>query len=417
MSIDQTTLANRLRKAREETGITQEQAAESLALPRTALVQIENANRAVSSLELARISKLYQREIADFFAEEMPENPPCPALVLFRLHDELQKDPLVKREVERCIEICCLGAELEEILSRPTRSGPPLYKFPPPSTTMEAVLQGQQTAQSERQRLRLDDTPIPDMSDLLNNECGLWACGARLPNSMSGLFLADQRFGLVILVNFEHPRGRKRFSYAHEYAHTLFDRDLQANVSDRTNAKDLRETRANAFAAAFLMPEGGVVSFVRNLNKGQPSRQETPVFNVAGDEWTEASIRPTPGSQTIGYQDVALVADHFRVSYQAAVYRLRSVNIIGSAERDSLIKQEPEAIEYIRFLDLFDFEETPKQDPKRKPDRELVAQVAHAAIEAYRQETISRGRILEIGTTLKLNGQELLRFAQASRKE
>lgn len=414
MSIDQTTLANRLRQAREEIGITQENAAESLGLARTALVQIENANRAVSSLELARFAKLYRRDMGDFFEERMPEPARGPRLAIFRLNDELSKDPQLKRELERCIDICTVGAELKEMLSFPTLSGPPLYQHPVPSSVTEAVQQGQKTAQSERQRLGLDDSPIPDMSDLLNNECGLWACGAHLPDSMSGLFMADPRFGLVILVNFSHPRGRKRFSYAHEYAHTLFDRELEGAVTDRTQPKNLRETRANAFAAAFLMPESGVLSFVRALNKGKPSRQETPVFDVAVGDWSEASIRPTPGSQTLGYQDVALVADHFRVSYEAAVYRLRSVNIIGSPERDSLLKQEEQAYEYMCFLKLYDYRRTSTDEAK---DREIVAQVAHLAIEAYRQEVISGGRVREIGAAIKGDGRELLRFAQASRTE
>jgi Zn-dependent peptidase ImmA (M78 family)/transcriptional regulator with XRE-family HTH domain len=421
MSIDQTTLATRLRKAREQTGITQEKAADSLQLPRTALVQIENAHRTVSSLELARMSKLYRRDMADFFADEMPETAECPAVVLYRLREELEKDPQIRSEVERCIDICCAGAELEEILELPKRCGPPLYQMPAPTTVMQAVLQGQQAAKSERQRLQLDDNPIPDMSDLLNNQCGIWASGVHLPDSMSGLFLADERFGFVVLVNFGHPRGRKRFSYAHEYAHTLFDRDKQAEVTDRNNAKDLRETRANAFAASFLMPEAGVQCFVRDLSKAQPSRQETPVFDSANNEWTEASIRPPVGSQTLGYQDAALVADHFRVSYQAAVYRLRSLQLVNSDERDGLLKQEKEAVEYMRFLGLFDFEETPnlggEEDPEKQPDRELVAQVAHLTIEAYKQESISRGRVLEIATMLRRDGKDLLRFAQASKKE
>jgi Zn-dependent peptidase ImmA (M78 family) len=230
---------------------------------------------------------------------------------------------------------------------------------------------------------------------------------------MSGLFLSDQRFGVAILVNFEHPRARKRFSYAHEFAHALLDRDLQTNVSERNNSGDLREKRANAFAAAFLMPEGGVKMLVRDLNKGQPSRIDAPMFDVAGNSWADASLRPTPGSQTIGYQNIATIADHFRVSYQAAVYRLKSLGIVSATETTELLAKEDEASEFMKFLDMFDAEEQTTD----KPDRELVTQVAQLAIEAYRREEISRGRLMEIARTLSKNGQELLRFAEALRKE
>ena len=412
MNIDQKTLANRLRQAREGVGITQDQVAASVGVTRTALVQIENGARSVSSLELARLAVLYRREMSDFFADELPQPEADSSFVLHRLADALGDDPDIKREVQRCFDICRDGVELEEILDLPRRVGPPSYQLPLPRGVMDAVYQGQRVAMQERARLGLGDGPIPDMSDLLNN-VGVWASGVRLPDSMSGLFLCDSRFGLAILVNYEHPRARKRFSYAHEYAHALLDRDLQANVSNRSNAGEMREKRANAFAAAFLMPEGGVKALIRDINKGQPSRIEASMFDVAGNAWADASLRPAPGSQTIGYQNIATLADHFRVSFQAAVYRLRSLNIIGSGETTELLAQEDEAGKFMKFLDMFDAE-APTTD---KPDRELVAQVAQLAIEAYRREEISQGRLLEIARNLRRPGQELLGFAQASRKD
>jgi Zn-dependent peptidase ImmA (M78 family) len=56
---------------------------------------------------------------------------------------------------------------------------------------------------------------------------------------------------LVILVNSSPVRARRRFSYAHEYAHALLDRDRQVTVTSTDNAAELIEKRANAFAASF----------------------------------------------------------------------------------------------------------------------------------------------------------------------
>jgi len=414
MNIDQKTLAGRLRQARESANVTQDEVAGTIGLPRTALVQIENGSRAVSSLELARLALLYRREINDFFASELPQQDSDPSVVLFRrLTDEFGDDPHTKQQVQRCFDICRDGIELEDLLDRPQRVGPPFYQLPAPKSVMDAVLQGQAVALQERSRLGLGDAPIPDMADLLNG-IGVWASGVQMPDWMSGLFFADPRFGVAVLVNFEHPRARKRFSYAHEFAHALMDRDLQANVSKRDNSNDLREKRANAFAAAFLMPEGGVKSFFRDKNKGQPSRIDTPMFDVAADTWADASLRPVPGSQTIGYQDIAAIADHFRVSYQAAVYRLKSIGLLSAAETTALLEKEAEASLFMEFLGMFKADEAPDAD---KRDRELVAQVAQLAIEAYRREEISRGRLMEIARTLNKPGQQLLRFAEASRKD
>ena len=72
MSIDQITLASRLKEARATAGFTQEQVAIALELPGTAIVQIESGSRTVSTLELARLAQLYGRPIASFFSETPP---------------------------------------------------------------------------------------------------------------------------------------------------------------------------------------------------------------------------------------------------------------------------------------------------------------------------------------------------------
>ena len=64
-------LASRLREAREAAGLSQEDVAQRLSLPRPAISQIENGHRRVEALELARLAKLYGQSLS-FFAEEEP---------------------------------------------------------------------------------------------------------------------------------------------------------------------------------------------------------------------------------------------------------------------------------------------------------------------------------------------------------
>ena len=61
MDIDQIIRASRLKEARVALSLTQEQVAQSVDLRRTAIVQIESANRAVSTMELAKLTQLYDR--------------------------------------------------------------------------------------------------------------------------------------------------------------------------------------------------------------------------------------------------------------------------------------------------------------------------------------------------------------------
>jgi transcriptional regulator with XRE-family HTH domain len=64
-------LAERLREAREAKGLSQEEVATQLGIPRPAISQIENGRRRVEVLELARLAKLYERPM-EFFAEQEP---------------------------------------------------------------------------------------------------------------------------------------------------------------------------------------------------------------------------------------------------------------------------------------------------------------------------------------------------------
>ena len=230
---------------------------------------------------------------------------------------------------------------------------------------------------------------------------------------MSGLFLQHRSIGLGILVNAAHPRSRKRFSYAHEFAHALMDRDDSVTVSSAANASDLIEKRANAFAAAFLMPRGGIADVLLGLDKGRPSRSEQSIFDAATGGSFDADIRSSAGSQHITYNDVAMIAHHFGVSYQAAVYRLKSLRHVSPSASQELLDNELHGRDYLKALDLFD--DLEEQEARQYWDRELRSEVAHLAIEAFRQEEISRGRLLEVSKSLGIGGERLLVLAEAAR--
>ena len=118
------------------------------------------------------------------------------------------------------------------------------------------------------------------MADLITSE-GIWASGTYLPDEISGMFLQHSSIGMVILINYAHPRARKRFSYAHEYAHAILDRLAPVTISRIADRNQLKEVRANAFAAAFLMPETGVRAFLTQRNKGLGTREAIPVYDLA----------------------------------------------------------------------------------------------------------------------------------------
>ena len=70
---DRKALSNRLREAREYLGFSQEEVANYLGVPRTALTSIEAGTRKVDALELTKLASLYKRPVAHFTGEEIEE--------------------------------------------------------------------------------------------------------------------------------------------------------------------------------------------------------------------------------------------------------------------------------------------------------------------------------------------------------
>ena len=398
-------LSKRLKKARESRSINQQSAAEFLHIPRTAVTQIEAGNRAVSTLELTKFAKLYHYSISYFLDETTPHEEDIDVM-LYRAAPELSQS--TKQQIFHYVDLCKQGITLEKILDFEPRSGLPQYKVPPPKSKGEAAQQGSYIADQERKRLNIGIGAIADITSLITNQ-GIWACSADLPDEVSGLFLNNTKTGLIILVNANHVKSRKRFSYAHEYAHALFDQEESIRVSSTKNNAELIEVRANAFAAAFLIPVEGIHEILRNLNKGKSSRQDQIIFDVSANSKMNVENRTLPYSQNITFQDISIIAHHFGVSYHATVYRLRSINIISQQECDQLISKYQEGKRFLSSLHMFsDLEE---KEEKNLWDRELIAEISYLAIEAFRREEISRGKIIEIGDAIGIGGKMLYEFA------
>ena len=405
-------LGRRLRDAREARGISQQLAAKALSLPRTAITQLEAGNRSVSTLELTRLSELYLYSVTRLLQEGTRDEDGDVLLALYRIAPGLEHDASTHGQVRRCVSLCREGVMLERLLGVEVRTGPPSYETRVPSASGEAVAQGEQIADQERRRLNIGNAPIADISELIVSQ-GIWASGVELPKDMSGLFLRHPSIGLAIIVNGSHVRGRRRFSYAHEYAHALLDRDWNIRISSTDNSSEMIERRANAFAAAFLMPRAVVYDALRNLDKGLPSRQEQTVFDVANDGRIDAELRSPARSQRITYKDIAMLAHHFGVSYQAALYRLKSLRYISQPESEELLEQDDFGRQYLKVL----FEDIDETERRRYWNRDIRSEIVHLAIEAYRREEISRGRVLELSEILDIPGDTLLNFAQVARGE
>lgn len=382
--------------------MTQEEVAQRIGLSRPTLVQIEAGNRSVSSLELSKFAYLFGREIRDFVTDSVqPEEDTLAAL--FRA----QPDVMAQADVtDKLREAVALGRELtnlERLLGVDHgQAAVASYRLDPPSSRWEAIRQGEVLAAEERRRLGLGSSPVPDLSELLEGQ-GIRTGVVDLPDDVSGFTLSDRSVGLFVVANRAHHYLRRRFSFAHEYAHVLADRDRFGLVSRTSERDNLIEVRANSFAASFLLPEEGVRRFVSGLGKGKRSRVYVEVFDEAGSLDVEG--RTAPGSQDVQLYDVVQLAHHFDVSRPAALYRLRNIRMLTEAEFERL-KALDDAGKGKQLAETLGLSEPDHSEIRNEFRHRFLA----LALEAYRRDEISRSKMSELASMVELPAESLDRL-------
>lgn len=395
MPIDVQELAKRLRSAREAAAFTQEEAATHIGVSRPTLVQIEAGNRPVNSIELDRLASFYGRDLQSLLADEFRAEETLVAL--FRrgaaAADEVAEPDWAESETLAAIRSClALGREITNLerhleIDR-DQTALPAYSVRPSASRWDAIQQGERVATEERRRLGLGFAPLPNVAELLDSQ-GIRTAQVKLPGDLSGLMLTDSTIGLFVVANQEHVYLRRRFSFAHEYCHVLLDRDRRGTISRSSDRESLFEVRANAFAAAFLMPREGVEEFLARLAKGLPSRSRTEVYD--GEDIVPAISRPEAGSQSIQFHDVVLLAHQFGVSRQSALYRLKNLKQISEAEFKHLwaLEEQQAGKNLASLMKLHDPDTNGARDEFRHRFLAL-------AFEAFRRTRISRGKLHEL---------------------
>jgi Zn-dependent peptidase ImmA (M78 family)/transcriptional regulator with XRE-family HTH domain len=392
MAIDQFELGRRLRQAREACGLTQEEAAEHLGLSRPTVAQTELGNRAINGFELDRLAYLYARDIREFLAEDFAEDELVRAL--FRSDNEADQEG-VKQALRDCI---ALGHELTNVedlvgVSRGLATAV-AYSIASVRTRWEAIQAGEHVASEERRRLGLGSSPVGDLVRLLEAQ-GVRTGVVAMPDDISGLTIAHPRVGLFLVINSEHAPVRQRFSWCHEYAHVLLDRGAAGRISRATDRTDLAEVRANAFAAAFLMPAEGVRQFVATLGKGASSRLHADIFD--GEGVVPVDARTEPGSQSLQLYDVVPMAHFFGVSVLSAIYRLRNLRLLSDVEFERLRVQDQEgrSEELRRALSLPPIEGAEHAG-------EFARRFLSLALEAYRRDRITKSKLQHLAGRIGL---------------
>ena len=403
MPVSPQEMGRRLRAARESCGMTQEDVARRLGVSRPTVAQMELGNRASTSIELDKLAYLFGRDIREFVADSFEEEDAL--AVLFRAEPEIANHEDVADSLRACIALGREVTNLEGLLGIDRDlSGAVTYEVVAPRSRWDAIQQGERAAEQERRRQGLGWAPAPPLPELLETQ-GVRTGIVDLPEEISGITISNQSVGLFIVANRQHAPARRRFSFAHEYAHVLFDRRMKGIVTRSSDRDELVEVRANAFAAAFLMPPEGIRQFVNALGKGQPSRAIAQVFDEAGA--VQAEGRAAPGSQDIQLYDVVHLAHYFGVSRLAALFRLRNLKLLTQGEFDQLKAADDAGYgsELALLLNLPDSEGADDKDGFRH-------RVLSLALEAYRRELITRSKFVEVSVLLSMGEAEVSELLQ-----
>lgn len=120
---------------------------------------------------------------------------------------------------------------------------------------------------------------------------------------------------ITIGINQTHPETRKRFTVAHELGHLILHGDqplhvdkvfaikLRSHVS--SEAVDLEEIEANAFAAELLMPTGMMQQKLQDLPGVLDYEKETVISKLAKD------FKVSPQAMTIRLINLGYISDAF----------------------------------------------------------------------------------------------------------
>ncbi len=409
MVTEQIDLAMRLREAREAAGFTQDDVAKALNLFRPSVAQIEAGKRKLTSIEFMALSRLYGRSPQSFFEESFEKE--GVAFVL-RAIPEAKPASNVREGLDRGIEIINSILEMEKILGRsPVNPAFPGRKLPPAQKKWDAIIQGQTIADQERNRLKLGTDPIGDPAAVMEGQ-GILVLALELPESISG-FTFRCGEAVVCVVNSKHPSRRQRYSLAHEYCHAVCDMEDQPGVVSRDKSdKDYREVRADVFAAGFLMPEEGVRDFLSARGKAVPSRIPAP--QMIREELVEYEARRPGRARDIDFVDVIQMAQAFGVSREAALWRLRNLDVINAEKQEDFKNWEKEGYGR-RIAGLFEPNDAGKSAVGRRSLGRAEQKLFSLAIEAANADLISRNKMIELLKLAGLQEDEIFGLPQALR--
>jgi Zn-dependent peptidase ImmA (M78 family)/transcriptional regulator with XRE-family HTH domain len=343
MALTTEMLARRVQAAMKAAGMSQRALAAAIGLDPPAMSKALSGKRGFKPVELALVAEALGVPVHQLLADE-GEHAERES-VLGRVQTE--GSPAADEALARVREFL----ELEELLTDLGFPGLPVAR-PRWRPHGQPHQQGELLAERLRAQAGLGDADLPtDVSQLatdIEDRFNVDVAVEPLEPGLDGLAVTRRDYGLI-LVSSSVAAHRQRYTIAHELGHVMAGDQgyvLDENINfSRTEA----ESRANAFAAAFLMPANAL----RTAFSGQTAPTE---------------------------QFIADLLARYRVSLDAVAFRLHNLGLINAAGRDNVRRMSSAriALRQGRAADL-----------QARHDRRVPGGLLGRAVEAYVRGQIS----------------------------
>lgn len=356
-------LGYKLRKAREDMGLTQAKLAKAVNLSSEFISLLEIGKRMPSLDSLTALSRFFKKN-ASYFLEEKEEN---------KFQFLFQKEELSKKaitELKKFQKICKEYLYLEEVTGSRLEPAPYYRNISP-----------QRMAREERQRIGLGDEPIRNIYPILEHN-GLHIIKQPVPEELniSGIFIYfETEESAFSLINSAQPPDLQIFTAAHQYCHYLKDRfgdpiidNPDVLIDEYLPLYHPREKFAQTFANRFLIPPSKVKEIIeKNFHLKQLTLKE-----------------------------VLYLKRYFGVGMNALLYMLAELEYLSPSKLKEYQKLDFAHYEKALFSRSEDGA-TPKKMSRKKT---ISDRFIWLALEAYRKKKINVHRLKEILKLGKDNG-------------
>ena len=355
-------IGRRLRLARENAGIKQDDASQFIGVSRPTLVSIEKGGRSVRIQELQVLAHHYGVSANALLRREAIHTD-----LVHRFRRMRETEDKYKAEaIQLFNNLIRADVELENVLGIERRRN-----YPPERGINEGdvLALAEVHAQELRDWLGLGPGPIADIFSVIELSLGIRLYQRRLSSKskVAGLFTFDETVGACILLNANHPLSRRIQSAGHEVGHFFGTRRDPEVLEEDERFLSRDERYAHAFGRAFLTPSKSFENSFRQLRE------------ITGK---------------ITRRLIILLSQQYNISRQACGLRLEELGLAKKGTWDWFDKNGGITEDHVREV-LGEMANRP--DPaKTDADRPISHRTSLMAHAAWKRALMSEGQLADL---------------------